>query len=224
MPSEALIRLHERWSESSLGAHVRRYVSWYCGSFIKNKIKLIISIYNTVNTKEVESQMSRKKCPVNSQHVKPLFCAERHLPKILAPTGDWIVLVDFILFPHVRQFLWLPVCFPAYPGPSEAGPTLKRKKESDPAGTQVDTTSIQRWFNVLTLNQRWIDVFFNVVCPQVKQRRCNVVSTLFQRYVPAGEVCVFFVRFKAGPFFRRAIKQFWKSCLPLPTPKLYQFP
>ena len=36
--------------------------------------------------------------------------------------------------------------------------TPKPKRHHSPAGTQRWTTSIQRWFNVLTLNQRWIDV------------------------------------------------------------------
>ena len=38
-----------------------------------------------------------------------------------------------------------------------------RRLSKLPNGTNVETTSNQSWFNVLTLNQRWIDVFI-VAC------------------------------------------------------------
>ena len=58
----------------------------------------------------------------------------------------------------------------------------------------VETTSIQRWFNILTLNQRWIDVV-STLCAcwdDVTQRRLSAV------YASSQSVSVFTVRFVDG--------------------------
>ena len=41
---------------------------------------------------------------------------------------------------------------------NKGAPVYLRSPISTPRAHNVETTSIQRWFNVLTLNQRWIDV------------------------------------------------------------------